>query len=152
MTPWWIFVAIGLIAGLSAGLFGIGGGIVVVPLLVYWAGFSQHKAVGTSVLLLLPPLGLAAAIEFYRHGHADVRAALFVAVTMFFAAWLGARIANGIRGPYLRLFFGIFVVCMGIYLVYAACNRLGWIGPKAKDISTSALPKELPPKPWTVFR
>ena len=140
MTSWLIFIAIGLIAGLSSGLFGIGGGIVVVPLLMYWAGFSQHKAIGTSLLLLLPPLGLAAAVEFYRHGHADVRAGLIVAVAMFFAAWLGARIANGIRGPYLRLIFGIFVVCAGIYLVYAACNLLGWIGPRAKSTSTMTLP------------
>lgn len=133
MSPWMIFVAIGLIAGLSSGLFGIGGGIVVVPLLMCWAGFGQHKAIGTSLLLLLPPLGLAAAIEFYRHGHADVRAGVIVAVTMFFAAWLGARIANGIKGPYLRLIFAIFVVCVGIYLVYAACDRLGWIGHDNKN-------------------
>lgn len=140
MTSWMIFVAIGLIAGISSGLFGIGGGIVVVPLLLYWAGFDQHKAIGTSLLLLLPPLGLAAALEFYRHGHADVRAGAIVAVTMFFAAWVGARIANGIKGPYLRLIFGIFVVCVGVYLVYAACDRLGWFGSKTKNTSTMTLP------------
>lgn len=140
MTSWMIFVAIGLIAGISSGLFGIGGGIVVVPLLLYWAGFDQHKAIGTSLLLLLPPLGLAAALEFYRHGHADVRAGAIVAVTMFFAAWGGARIANGIKGPYLRLIFGIFVICVGVYLVYAACDRLEWFESKAKNTSTMTLP------------
>jgi uncharacterized protein len=140
MELWLIFVGIGIIAGLSSGLFGIGGGIVVVPMLMYWAGFSPHKAIGTSILLLLPPLGLAAAIEFYRNGHTDVQAGLIIAVTMFCAAWFGARIANKIRGPYLRLFFSVLVLCVGVYLVYNACNHLGWIGPKTQDISTIELP------------
>jgi uncharacterized protein len=140
MTPWIVLIVIGLIAGLCSGLFGIGGGIIVVPLLVSWAGFSQHRAVGTSLLLLLPPLGLAAAVEFYRHGYADIRAGAIIAVTIFFAAWLGARIATALHEPYLRLVFAVFVVCIGIYLVFAACRRLGWTG-------TGAGGETAPPRP-----
>ena len=62
MPTWLLFVIIGTLGGISAGLFGIGGGIVIVAALIYWAGFSQHMATGTSLAVLLPPIGLAAAL------------------------------------------------------------------------------------------
>ena len=127
MPPWLIFIPIGLLGGIAAGLFGVGGGIVIVPALIYWAGFSQHQATGTSLAVLLPPIGLAAAIEYYRHGNVDIRAALILAMTMSFGAWLGAFIANKMTGPYLRLAFGVFVLALSIYLIYGACKRLGWL-------------------------
>lgn len=128
MASWLTFVVIGLLSGVTAGLFGIGGGIIVVPMLIYWAGFSQHQATGTSLAVLLPPIGLAAAIEFYRHGNVDLRAALIIAGMMFVGAWLGAFVANRIPGPHLRLAFGLVVVGVGIYLVYGACRSLGGVG------------------------
>ena len=126
MPAWLIYVIIGIFGGVSAGFFGIGGGIVIVPALIYWAGFSQHMATGTSIAMLLPPIGLAAAIEYYRHGNVDIRAALILAVTMLPGSWLGAYFANQMSGPSLRLAFGVFVCCLGVYLVYGACKRLGW--------------------------
>ena len=83
MPPWLIFLIIGLLGGISAGFFGIGGGIVIVPALIYWAGFSKHMATGTSIAVLLPPIGLAAAFEYYRHGNVNVRAAIILAAAMF---------------------------------------------------------------------
>lgn len=122
-----ILVIIGLVGGVAAGLFGIGGGIVIVPALIYWAGFSQHKATGTSIAVLLPPIGLAAAMQYYREGNVDVRAAMILAATMFIGAWVGAYFANRMTGPHLRLMFGIFVFGLGIYLIFGASRRLGWI-------------------------
>jgi uncharacterized membrane protein YfcA len=122
-----ILVVIGLIAGLAAGMFGVGGGIVVVPLLVYWAGFSQHRATGTSLAMLLPPIGLAAAVEYYRHGNVDVRAAIILAVGIVVGSWVSAFFANRIPGPQLRLIFGLFLCAVGIYLVFGAVRRLGWL-------------------------
>lgn len=127
MPAWFVFVVIGLLGGVASGLFGVGGGIVVVPALIYWAGFSQHMATGTSLAVLLPPIGLAATIEYYRHGNVDVRAAILLAVTMFLGAWLGAYFANQMKGPHLRLLFGVFLSVLGIYLVYGASRRLGWV-------------------------
>ena len=124
---WLAFVLIGLLGGVAAGLFGVGGGIVIVPALVYWAGFSQHRATGTSLAVLLPPVGLAAVLEFYRHGNVDVRAAILLAVSMFAGAWGGAALANEMKGPHLRLAFGVFVCAVGVYLIYGACKRLGWL-------------------------
>lgn len=127
MPLWLILVIIGILGGFAAGFVGIGGGLVIVPALVYWAGYSQHMATGTSVAVLLPPIGIAAAVEYYRHGNVDVRAALILAVTMLIGSWVGAYFANQIPGPYLRLMFGIFVWIVGIYLIYGACERLGWL-------------------------
>jgi uncharacterized membrane protein YfcA len=120
-----IFMIIGLIGGVASGFFGVGGGIVLVPALIYWAGFSQHKATGTSLAVLLPPIGLAATVEYYRNGNVDIQAAVILAATMFVGAWVGAYFANRMEGPQLRLIFGVFVSVLGLYLVYGACRRLG---------------------------
>ena len=127
MPSWTTYLVIGVLAGVAAGLFGVGGGIVLVPALIYWAGFSQHVATGTSLAVLLPPIGLAATLEYYRHGNVDVSAAILLALGMFAGAWVGAYFANQIRGPHLRLLFGVFVTGLGIYLVHGAFRRLGWV-------------------------
>ena len=123
----WMLIAIGTVAGLLSGVFGIGGGVIIVPALMYGLGFSQHRATGTSLAILLPPIGLAAVLEYYRNGNVDVRAAVVIAVSVLVAGGVGAVIANKIAGPYLRLAFGVFVVCLGVYLVYEALRRLAWI-------------------------
>ncbi len=120
-------VIIGIVAGICAGLFGVGGAIVIVPGLIYWVGYNQHLATGTSAAILLPPIGLAAVLEYYRHGNVSFRAAIIIAVPMFFAGFLGAYLANKLSGPYLRLIFGVFILLMGVSLVIGACRRLGWL-------------------------
>lgn len=99
-------------------------GLVVVPALIYWAGFSQHLATGTSLAVVLPPIGLAAVLEYHRHGNVDVHAAIVVAVTMMAGAWVGAYFANQWSGPHLRLAFGLFTTGIGIYLTYGAFKHL----------------------------
>jgi len=122
-----LFVVIGLAAGILSGVFGIGGGVVIVPALIYLAGFNQHRATGTSLAVLLPPIGFAAMWEYYRHQNVDVRAAMIMAATVFVGGWLGAVVANRVSGPYLRLAFGVFVVVLGVSLMVGAFRRLGWI-------------------------
>jgi uncharacterized membrane protein YfcA len=122
-----LFVLIGVLGGFASGLFGVGGGVVIVPALIYWAGFSQHMATGTSLAVLLPPIGLAATIEYYRHGNVDIRAAIILAASMFAGAWVGAYFANEMKGPHLRLLFGVFISTLGVYLIYGASRRLGWV-------------------------
>ena len=120
----WILIGIGLAAGFGSGLFGIGGGVIIVPALIYLLGFSQHKATGTSLVILLPPVGLGAVWEYSRNGQVDWKAALIVAATVFVGATLGALVANKISGPILRLMFGVFVVCLGFYTIYGVVERL----------------------------
>jgi uncharacterized protein len=126
-APTVLFVLIGLAAGVLSGGFGIGGGGVIVPALIYLAGFTQHRATGTSLAVLLPPIGLAAMWEYYRHDNVNVRAAMVIALAVFVGGWLGAVVANRVSGPYLRLAFGIFVVMLGLSLMVGAFRRLGWI-------------------------
>jgi len=122
-----LLVIIGLLAGVLSGIFGIGGGVITVPALIYVAGFRQHLATGTSLAVLLPPIGIAAAYEYYRHGHVNIRAAGIIAAALLVGGWIGAAIANRMPGPQLRLAFGVFVVGLGIYLIYGAMRRLGWL-------------------------
>jgi uncharacterized membrane protein YfcA len=122
-----LFVAIGLAAGILSGLFGIGGGVVIVPALIYLGGFTQHQATGTSLAVLLPPIGIGAMWEYYREGNVNVQAAMIIAAAVFAGGWLGAVVANRVSGPYLRLAFSLFVIALGAYLLMGAFRRLNWI-------------------------
>jgi len=88
---------------------------------------SQHQATGTSLAVLLPPIGLGAALEYCRHGNVNSQEVVIPAITMFLGSWAGAFAANKVAGPYLRLMFGLFVWSLGTYLIYGACRRLGWL-------------------------
>jgi hypothetical protein len=122
-----LLITIGLAAGILSGVFGIGGGVVVVPALIYLAGFRQHVATGTSLAVLLPPVGLGAALEYYRNGNVNLRAAIVIAVMMTAGGYIGALAANRLSGPYLRLAFSFFILGLGFYLMFGAFRRLGWL-------------------------
>jgi uncharacterized protein len=127
MTDSFIFLMllIGLFSGITSGIFGIGGGIIIVPALIYLAKFSQHAAIGTSLAILLPPIGLWAVLEYYRHGNVDLKAALIVAVAFMAGGWIGAHLANQIiSAVVLKLLFGIFVLVIGIYVIFDALKSM----------------------------
>lgn len=119
-----LMLLIGLFAGIVSGVFGIGGGIIIAPALIYLAKFSQHAAIGTSLAILLPPVGLWAVLEYYRHGNVDLKAALIVAIAFMAGGWIGAHLANHISGSLLKLLFGIFVVGIGGYLIFDAVKPM----------------------------
>ncbi len=122
-----LLIAIGLATGFTSGLFGVGGGLLLIPALIYLVGYTQHEATGISLAVLLPPVGLGAVIEYYRHGNVDLKVALIIAAAVLIGGWFGALLANRISGPYLRLAFAFFVVGLGFYLLYGAMRRLSWI-------------------------
>lgn len=109
-----LFIAIGLAAGVLAGMFGIGGGIVIGPALILLAKFQPQTATGTSLGALLLPVGALGAWEYYRRGHLDIAGALWIALGLFLGAWFGARIAQGLSGPQLQKAFAIFLVLIAI--------------------------------------
>ncbi len=113
-----LLIVIGLSAGMLSGLFGIGGGVLIVPALVYGLGFSQKLATGTSLAILLPPVGLAAVLEYYRGGYVDIKAAAFIAIALVIGAWFGARWGSQASTEGLKAGFGIFLVVLGLYIVY----------------------------------
>ena len=109
-----LFIAIGLAAGLLAGMFGIGGGIVIGPALILLAQFAPQTATGTSLGALLLPVGALGAWEYYHRGHVNITASLWIALGLFVGAWFGARIAMSLSGPQLQKAFAIFLVLMAI--------------------------------------
>ena len=100
-------ILVGLIGGALSGLTGLGGGFIMVPLLVYLFGMSQHNAQGTSLAVLLPPLGLLAFLQYYRHGHVDLRIAVLVALGFFFGGYVGGYLAQLVPGTLLRKGFAV---------------------------------------------
>jgi uncharacterized membrane protein YfcA len=109
---------LGLAAGSLSGLVGIGGGILIVPGLVFLLGFDQHSAQGTSLALLLPPLGVLAVIEYYRNGYVDIKAAAIMAVLFFVGALLGAKLANHIDDMLLRKIFAGFMFLAALRMFF----------------------------------
>jgi uncharacterized protein len=107
-------VLVGLIGGALSGLTGLGGGFIMVPLLIYLFGMSQHGAQGTSLAVLLPPLGLLAFMQYYRNGHVDVGVAVLVALGFFFGGYAGGALAQIIPGPMLRKGFAVVLVLIAV--------------------------------------
>jgi len=109
-----LFLAVGLAAGVLSGLFGIGGGVLIVPALVFLARMSPTEATGTSLAALLLPVGLLGALEYHRAGQLRVAAALLIAAGLFLGAGLGAKLALGLPPDYLRKLFAGFLVLVAI--------------------------------------
>ena len=109
-----IYLIIGIVAGILSGLFGIGGGTIIIPALVFLAGFSQLKAHGTSLIAMLPPVGILAFLEYYKRGNADLYAGIIICIAMVISAKFGAEFANMLPMDVLRKAFGIFVILVGI--------------------------------------
>ena len=109
-----LYILIGIGAGVLSGLFGIGGGVIIVPALLYVARMSQLTATGTSLGALLLPVGALGAWEYYRTGNVDVRAALAIAVGLFFGAFFGAKLAHVLTAVQLRRGFAVFLVLVAM--------------------------------------
>jgi len=108
VSPW--IIVIGLFAGVLSGMFGIGGGIVIVPALVLLGGFAPHKATGTSLGALLLPVGLLGAMQYWRRGDVDFRASLVLALGLFLGAFAGAQLGLTLAPNMLRRAFAVFLV------------------------------------------
>jgi uncharacterized membrane protein YfcA len=111
-------VALGVLAGALGGLVGIGGGVVIVPILVYAFGFSQHQAQGTTLALLVPPIGLLAAIEYYRSGYVDLSAAALICAGFFVGGLIGAKFAIELPEAVLRKVFGVVLFVISLKMVF----------------------------------
>lgn len=113
-----ILLAIGLSSGFLSGTMGVGGGIIVVPALVYFLGFSQHMAQGTSLALMLPPTGILATLHYYKNGFVDVKVALIIIVMFIVGAYLGSLFSLQIPEKLLRRVFGVFVLLAATKMIF----------------------------------
>lgn len=111
---------LGLGVGLLVGLMGVGGGIVLVPALVYLLGYSQHLAQGTSLLLQLPPIGIGALIFYWKHHRVDMQAGIVCAVGFLLGGYFGSDIALAIDRRHLQGLFGAFLMVAAILLARQA--------------------------------
>ncbi|MFL5538743.1 MAG: sulfite exporter TauE/SafE family protein [Longimicrobiaceae bacterium] len=111
---WIAFLLIGLGAGVLSGLFGIGGGVVIVPALIYLARMQPQAATGTSLAALLLPVGALGAWEYYRHGNLEVGAGLVVALGLFLGAGIGAKLSLELSPTVLRRAFAVFLALIAI--------------------------------------
>lgn len=117
MTNAVLFLVLGVAAGLLSGILGLGGGIVLVPALVLLFGFSQHLAQGTTLALLVPPIGILAAWTYYRQGHVNLFAALFICLGFVVGGLAGAQIAVHIPELLLRRLFGVFLLLISLRMI-----------------------------------
>lgn len=111
-----VVLLIGLCAGILVGLLGIGGGVVLVPALVHLLHLDQHAAQGTSLFVLLPPIGLGALLEYRKKGAVDFHAGTYCAVGMLLGGYLGGRIAVPMSSRLLTQFFGAFLMLSALLL------------------------------------
>jgi len=107
-------VILGLAAGVLSGFLGIGGGVIIIPMLVYVFGFTQHQAQGTSLAALLPPIGLLAFLKYYYSGNANLKMGLIIGSGFFLGGLLGAIFAQPVPDILLKRIFGVFLLIIAI--------------------------------------
>jgi uncharacterized membrane protein YfcA len=114
-----VLVLIGLSSGMLSGLVGVGGGIIIVPALVFFLGFSQHEAQGTSLGLLLLPVGILAALNYYKQGYIDLKVIGVMSIAFVLGGWLGSKLSVVLPELLVKRIFAVI-------LFYAAIKMLGW--------------------------
>lgn len=112
-------MGLGIVAGLTSGLIGIGGGIIIVPVLVLFFGFSQQLAQGTTLALMVPPLGAFAAWTYYRQGYVDIKTAVLICLGFLVGSVLGADLALRLPSEILTRIFGAILVAIGVKMLFA---------------------------------
>jgi uncharacterized membrane protein YfcA len=112
-------VALGGAAGILSGMFGIGGGLVIVPALVFIFGFDIKTATGTSLFVILLPTGLLGALEYYKNAQLKVPAGLLIALGLFVGAYFGAKLAGTISATTMKRFYAVFLLLVAGYFLFS---------------------------------
>ena len=113
-----VTLIIGICAGFLGGLVGIGGGIIMIPALVFFMNFNQHTAQGTSLAAMLPPIGLLAAWEYYKNGQVNIPAALLIAGGFLLGSLAGAKLAVFVDDSMMKKIFGSLLLLVSIKMIF----------------------------------
>jgi len=113
-----ILLLVGMLAGVLGGLVGIGGGIIIVPALVYFLGFSQLNAQGTSLALLVLPVGILGVIQYYKHGNVDFNIVLIIAAGFVFGSLIGSKISLSLPQDLVRKIFAVFMILIASKMLF----------------------------------
>lgn len=112
-----ILIIIGLLAGILSGLVGVGGGILMIPLLIIFLGLSQHQAQGTALFAMLPPIGILATINYYKEGFVKWEYAIVIAFTFIIGGYLGSKFSLSLPPQMVRRIFGVIMLLGAIKLI-----------------------------------
>jgi uncharacterized protein len=113
-----ILILIGLAAGFLGGMVGIGGGIIIVPALVLFMAFSQHQAQGTSLAMMLLPVGILAVINYYKKGFVDVRYAALLAVGFTIGGYVGSKLSLGMAQDTVKKVFAVLMIVVAVKMLF----------------------------------
>lgn len=114
-----LLILVGLAAGLLGGTLGVGGGIIVIPALVFLFGFSQHAAQGTTLAFMLPPVTILATWNYWKNGQVKWQYALILSVTFLIGAYIGSSYVMNIPDKVLKKFFGILLLFMALKMIFS---------------------------------
>ncbi len=113
-----LYIILGLIAGTCSGFLGIGGGVILVPALVYAFGLTQHQAQGTTLALMIPPIGLLAALKYYSEGNVNLQIAGFICLGFLLGGLIGAHLVVSVSDTALRRAFGFFILIIAVKMIF----------------------------------
>ncbi|MBU0503989.1 MAG: TSUP family transporter [Candidatus Omnitrophota bacterium] len=114
-----LYVILGLVAGVFSGIFGIGGGLILIPALVFLFGLTQHQAQGTTLAIMIPPIGLLAALKYYYSGNVKLNIAAFICLGFFIGGFFGASLIQNLPDLLLKRLFGIFLFIISLKMIIA---------------------------------
>jgi len=112
-------IVIGIITGVAAGMLGIGGAIIMVPALVFIMGLTQHQAQGTSLAVMLPPIGIIAAYNYYKAGEVNLKFALILAGAFIIGSFFGSKLALNIPQHILKKIFAILLLLVSLKMLFS---------------------------------
>lgn len=113
-----LLLLVGFLAGVLGGMVGVGGGIIVVPALIFILGYNQHQAQGASLGLLLLPVGILAVLNYYKRGYVDFRVVLIMAATFVLGGWVGSKLSLSLPEAIVKKVFAIFIIATGIKMLF----------------------------------
>ncbi len=113
-----MIVLVGIAAGVMGGLVGVGGGIIIVPALVYLMGFSQKTAQGTSLGLIMLPVGILGVLQYYKQGHVDFRVVGLLAIGFLIGSYFGSKVALRLPQDTVKKIFAVFMIIMAVKMLF----------------------------------
>ena len=119
-----ILVAIGVAAGMLSGFIGVGGGMIVVPALIYFLGLSQFEAQGTSLAMMIPPIGFLGVLNYYKSDAINIKYALIIAVFFVIGAYFGSKITLKLPPAKVKFAFGILMFYVAFRMVWTSGKEL----------------------------
>jgi uncharacterized membrane protein YfcA len=113
-----LLILIGLVAGVLAGMVGLGGGIILIPALMLFLSMDQRMAQGTTVAIMLPPIGFFAAFNYYKAGYVNIKYALIIAIVFMVGGYLGSKLALNLPVPVLKKMFAVLLVVIAAKMIF----------------------------------